>query len=453
MRARTAVAVAIAGAMVATPIAAAAPTLDGEYQLPQKPRRVAVGPDGNMWVTLASANPDVARVTPAGTVTAFDVTNVAFPTGIVAGPDGNLWVTQTGGVAKFSPADPATTGQAFPINAIASSNNLVTGPDGNLWTASDDKVVRIPPAAPATFQSFTVAGMAAREITSGSDGRLWVSDFGGKRVVSMTTAGAATLHDVTGGPQGIAAGEGGQVAYANPGATPHVVGRLVNGGLPATTNLPLTDPFGIAFGPDKAYWTAQFATNSVTRVAADGQATPLALPAASGPRYIAAGPNNTVWVTLETTDKLARITGVEPPSPADTTPPGLSGVAMRPATFRARRAVSAAGRRAPLGTTIRFSLTEPATVTLRFERALTGRVSAGRCVAPRPALGGAKRCVRFVLFATRTRAGAAGLNTSRLTGRIGTRRMPEGGWRMVVTARDSAGNVGTSVVRGFRVVR
>ena len=43
-----------------------------------------------------------------------------------------------------------------------------------------------------------------------------------------------------------------------------------------------------------------------------GYTTPIALPAGSGPRRIAAGADNTLWVTLETSKQIARITGVDP---------------------------------------------------------------------------------------------------------------------------------------------
>lgn len=302
--------------------ALAVPAAGGEFTVSGvgTNNQIAPGPDGNMWVTLDSGGKDVARITPAGTVDEFDVSNVSSPTGITAGPDGNLWVTQSGGVARFSPADP-TTGTATPIADISDPRAITLGPDGNLWTASGDKVIRIPPAAPATFQSSGATGVqGARWIAAGTDG-VWVADFGGSQVVHVTTAGAGTAYPTGtgGGPQGVAFG-GGLAGYADPGTTPQTVGRIASGGTPAPTQVPNTDPFGMAYGADGAFWFAEFLTDSVGRLAADGTVTTLALTPGSGPRQLSAGPGDTLWVTLDTAEKVARITGVTP-APTATKPP------------------------------------------------------------------------------------------------------------------------------------
>jgi hypothetical protein len=163
--------------------------------------------------------------------------------------------------------------------------------------------------------------MGARGIDAGG-GRLWIADFGSARIISATTAGVATPIDVGGGPQEVAGGPGGQVAYGNPGVFPQNVGRLVPGGMPLLTDTPQADPFGIDFAADGAYWIAQFAAGNLGRLTPAGAYTTLAgLPAGSGPRYLTAGPCNTVWVGLETSQQVARISGVEPPPGPPPPPP------------------------------------------------------------------------------------------------------------------------------------
>lgn len=305
------------GAVLATAIALplvglpayADPAPDGEFAVSDvgTNNQIAPGPDGNMWVTLQGAN-DVARIAPDGTVTEYDAATITSPIGITAGPDGNLWVTQNGGVARFSPVTP-TTATATAIADIADPRGITVGPDGNLWTASGNKVIKIPPAAPATFTSFAATGVVgARWITSGTDGNLWVADFGGQQIVRVTTSGAGTPFVTGGGPQGVAAGQSGQVAFSDPGTNPQTVGRITTA--VATTATPMADPFGVAFGSDGVYWFAQFAANNLGRLTADGQYSTLPLSAGSGPRQISAGPNNTLWVTLDNVNKVARISGV-----------------------------------------------------------------------------------------------------------------------------------------------
>jgi streptogramin lyase len=363
--------------------AAAEPKLDGEFPVTKQPRYLTAGPDGNVWVALQDR---VAKVAPDGTVTEYDPQKVTFPTGIATGPDGNLWVTQSNGVARFSPADPLAA----------------------------DQVVKIPPGNPTAFTAYPVTGLSARGIASGGDGSLWVADFGGQRVLSVTTAGATTPYDVGGGVQEVAAGLGNQIAYANPGASPHHVGRIVPGGTPEKTDVGTTDPFGIAFGPDGAYWFAEFATSSIGRMTVDGQVTRLTgLEPGSGPRYLTAGPGNTLWVSLQTSNEILRITGVEAPPQmtpprSDTTPPAIARL-------------SASARR------VRFRLSEQATVRIQVRRVARGKRRLVRSISPAHPL-------------------AAGANRVRL------RKLRTGRYVLRLSARDAAGNASTARLR-FRVKR
>ncbi len=320
--------------------AVADPALNGEFTVSavSSNNQITAGPDGNMWVTLDGVAADVARITPAGVVTEFDSANMTTPIGITAGPDGRLWVTQTGGVARFLPDNPVAA-EKFAIPALADARGITVGPDGNLWTASVDKVLKIAPVDPANPTVIAGTGITgARAITAGTDGNLWVADFGSEAVYRVTTAGVATKFPAGGGTQGVAAGANGQVAFTQQGTPPYTIGRITTA--VETTPVPGTDPFGITYGADGAYWAAQFATNSLARVTATGALTTLALPAGSGPRQIAAGPGDTLWVTLDTAEKVARVSGVTPapaPNPAaETTLTKTPKKQIRKATVRFR---------------------------------------------------------------------------------------------------------------------
>jgi streptogramin lyase len=293
--------------------AAAAPKVNGVFDLTGSPQYLTQGPDGNIWTTLSGSGVgnDVARIAPDGTVTEFDAPSLAGSVGITAGQDGNLWVTRSAAVAKFPPADP-TSATPFAVADITDPRAVTGNEDGNLWTASGDKLLKIPPADPTTYTPFTINGMGARGIAAGSDGTLWIADFGSARIVNATTAGTPTFYPVGGGPQEVEAGKGGQAAYANPGADPQELGRINPGGDPKPTKVPNTDPFGIALGADGAYWVAQFLGNNLGRLTSQGKYTTLdGLPAGSGPRQITAGPNRTLWVGLELTGQVARVTGLK----------------------------------------------------------------------------------------------------------------------------------------------
>jgi streptogramin lyase len=274
----------VGAGLLAAPAASAVPSVNGKFSVSGTPGQITQVPGGSIWLTLSGsgAGRELAKISPAGVVTEFNPANVTSPVGITAGPDGNIWVTQAGGVAMIPPGAP-NTAQKFAINDIAG------------------------------FESHTVNGLGARGIARGRDGRLWVADFAGGRIARVTTNGAATFFNVGGGPQEVAAGRNQQIAYSNPGANPQEIGRITPGSNPRKTEVPNTDPFGIEFATDRAYWIAQFAGDNLGRLTQDGEYSTLGgLGPNSGPRYLTRGPNNTLWVSLETAKKVARVRGVKP---------------------------------------------------------------------------------------------------------------------------------------------
>jgi virginiamycin B lyase len=291
----------------------AAPRLAGTFDLSGTPGYITRGPDGNIWVTISGSglNNTLARIQPDGTVTEYAPAAAVNPVGITSGPDGNLWLTRTGGVIRVPPADPDSA-QDFNIGAISDARRITSGPGGKLWTASGDQLVSFLPADPTGFTATTINGMGARGIAA-SRGKLWVADFGGSRIVRATPDGTTSFFNVGGGPQEVAAGPTKQVAYSNPGTVPQTVGRITPGSSPKLTNVPQTDPFGIVFAPDGNWWFAEFAKQSLGLLSTKGKLQTLkGLPQNSGPRYLVVGPNGTVWVSLESAQKVARIKGVTP---------------------------------------------------------------------------------------------------------------------------------------------
>jgi streptogramin lyase len=282
---------------------------------------ITQGPDGNMWATLSNENA-VVQVTPGGTVTKFTPAGLAQPAfGIIAGPDGNLWASQDGGVARIDPA----TGTTDQFNyGVAGGRGITVGPDGNIWLAATNALVSIPPATPNTVDNNAVTLGNPKGMATGTDGLLWIAS--GATIVSATatTTPVLTPYAVGSGAnvtQDVGAGPDGQVAFANPVDSPQTVGLLVPGGTPQEFPLANTDPFGVTFGQDGAYWFSRFQGNDLLRLTTDGQITTLPWPTAlAGPRKIATGPDNTLWTTLDLSDDIGRVTGVDPPPPPEPTP-------------------------------------------------------------------------------------------------------------------------------------
>jgi streptogramin lyase len=449
--------------LLASGRADAAPVVDGTFDLSGDALRIAQGPDGNMWVTLSAAN-EVARITPAGVVTEFNLDDIDGATGIGAGPDGKVWVTLSTKVGRFDPADPVGTVDTFPAD-IAGGQQIVTGPDGNLWTVAADKLIKVTPAGIAQAFPILTAGV---DIAASADA-LWIADANGGEVVSATTDGVPTRYVTGGNPRGIAVGPTGQIGYTNPaGAT---AGRIVPGGVPLPTPVrPVSDPYGMTIGADGAYWFAQAFGDNVGRLTMDGVYSEFGnFGPDSNPRYIAAGPGNTLWVALHELGgvggkKVVRISGLEPPSttplPGATVRPVVSRLAVAPKRFRVAKGRTAltAGKRGkakaiPAGTKIRFTLSEAATVRLTFERKAAGRKRGGKCVKPTRALRSAKRCSRYFKRGTLARRDlAAGKRSVKFTGRIGRRALKPGSYRVTVVATDAVGMASKPARTTFTIV-
>jgi hypothetical protein len=119
----------------------------------------------------------------------------------------------------------------------------------------------------------------------------------------------------------------------------------------------------------------------------------------------------------------------------DSVVPLISRPALRPARFRAARRGPAIAA-APVGTRIRYRLSEPARV--RFT-VLKARLTVRRCRIHVQA-SRHRRCIRYRSRGRFTHVGATGVNSFRFRGRVKGRRLPPGRYRLVSRAIDASGN-------------
>jgi hypothetical protein len=130
---------------------------------------------------------------------------------------------------------------------------------------------------------------------------------------------------------------------------------------------------------------------------------------------------------------------------ADTTAPVITDARIRPSRFLAgRRMRKRTAERPPIGGRLRFTLSEAASVELRFARLKKGRRLDGHCVAPRRAPEG-RRCPRALRRGKLSRAGMAGPNRIAITGRLRGRKLAPGRYRITIVTADEAGNAGKRV--------
>lgn len=134
--------------------------------------------------------------------------------------------------------------------------------------------------------------------------------------------------------------------------------------------------------------------------------------------------------------------GGQTPGAGDTVAPRVTGLTLA-RSFNRRS-----------GTTVRFTLSEAATVTLTFAQPRTGRRVGGRCRTKTKANAAKPRCSIAGVRGKITISGQAGLYAARFKGQLSkTKRLAVGSYRLTASAVDGAGNVGTPASRRFTLKR
>jgi DNA-binding beta-propeller fold protein YncE len=185
----------------------------------------------------------------------------------------------------------------------------------------------------------------------------------------------------------------------------------------------------------------------------DGCAGAIAL---QGVSSLATSPDgNNLYVASSDSSAIAEF-GPAPPAPPtpprDTTAPTVSRLSITHRVFAVAKAATPVSARAR-GTSFRFALSEPASVTISIKRALPGRRVGKHCVKRNAHNRHRRACTRFVAAGTLRRGEQAGNDSVRFSGRIEKRALKPGKYRATITATDTAGNASRPRKVAFRIVR
>ena len=476
------------------------------------PAGIAAGPDGNVWFTQDAA---IGRITPGGTVTEFSdgLTSPAGPLDIAAGPDGNLWFTapDSGLVGRISPSGDVTE-LTDGISPDAAPAYLTAGPDGNVWFTdyAGDRIGRVTPAGVVT--EFATPGAGPLGIAPGPDGNLWFAAYDAVGIGRITPAGTVTTFPLsTGlGPIDITSGPDGHLWFVRDGSTS--LERIAPSGVVApyyVVGQHLGTPIrSVALGPDGSLWATAPAQDGILRLTPGPPhaetGTPVGLPPT-----IRISPTTGIGLTTATLNALVDAKGTLTSVDIDYGPTPAYGKRMRHAMNVAAgtsgpMAVSRTLTRLTPGTTYHYRLSvgsvrgkatiagtfttlappaiaglrmgpsvvstrrgaKPAAISFRSSaagivRIVVQRLSPGRwkgttCVAPTRALvrARAQTCVHSTsspeVISRRSRP--AGMSTMRFVGRVGTRLLAPGSYRLRATLHTSYGPSAVATAR-FRVVR
>jgi subtilisin-like proprotein convertase family protein len=162
--------------------------------------------------------------------------------------------------------------------------------------------------------------------------------------------------------------------------------------------------------------------------------------------------------------RLGRVCAPAPAQPtppaADSAAPRLGRVRVAPRSFRpaagrrTRRSRAGARPAGAAGTRISYRVTEAGRTSFAVDRAFRGRRSGRRCERPTSRNRDGRRCVRW----RRLRGGFSdvaqrGVNRLRWSGRLRSRPLRRGTYRLVARARDGAGNRSRHRRATFRITR
>jgi hypothetical protein len=157
--------------------------------------------------------------------------------------------------------------------------------------------------------------------------------------------------------------------------------------------------------------------------------------------------------------RTSAVAGPGPEAPPDVDAPLITRAAVDRvwALGSGLTSLTGAGRTAKRGTTFRYALSEPATVTIAIARVLPGRRVGRRCAKPSRTNRRRRRCNRYKRAVVLTRAAQAGANETPFSGRWldsrnRRRALTPGRFRATITATDAAGNASTPTRLNFRVV-
>jgi virginiamycin B lyase len=267
--------------------------------------------------------------------------DVAYP---ASGPGVLGWSSHNrGGVfASGNPAQPPLAAGAFPAASLVAQVHLVPAEtDGRppLVGLAGDLFVALDPTSGLATLWFCLRSSSA------TNAALWTQFQSSAGVTASRLRGSITeyaLPTPNSFPFGIAVGPDGAFWFTEAGS--NRIGRITLSGAIAEYPLPWSNsyPVAIVLGPDpdrnpnRNLWFTEYSGNRIGRITPDGEIAEYPLPHPnSGPGGIAVGPDGALWFTELTGNRIGRITPdgeiAEYTLPPDTTPPdspsfgGLSG--------------------------------------------------------------------------------------------------------------------------------
>ena len=279
------------------------------------PLGIAMGPNGNLWITSAQTNAnslaEINSATGATVVTYQTPTSNSAPWGVALGPDGNMWFTEnnTNKIGKMNPSTGMMT--EYTLRANAQPQGIVAGPDGNLWFTEfgANRIGKITTSGSIT--DYPAGGNGPYNLAVGPDNNIWYTLQTSNKIgmINLTTFAVATYSTnltTSADPTGITAGRDGNLWFTETGnGVQSYLGQITTGG--TITQYAYNDgtagdsAFDIVMGPDNNLWFGGYIASEIGKFeptpGVGSQFTFYSVaPSASG--AITVGPDGNLWVAF-----------------------------------------------------------------------------------------------------------------------------------------------------------
>jgi virginiamycin B lyase len=200
---------------------------------------------------------------------------------------------------------------------------IAAGSDGNMWFTENPggKVAQITPAGVVTEFTVPTANAQPQMIIGASDGNLWFTEFsttpppGTSKIAKLTTSGTFTEFSTLfappppDNPLGLVDRLDGNIWYVANGSS-RVGFQGISSGVAGETSIPTANsgPFGIAAAPDNNLYYTESSTDKIGRIANLFTAqSEISLTAGTVPEQIVRGPDGNLWFTEFGSNKIGRL--------------------------------------------------------------------------------------------------------------------------------------------------
>jgi virginiamycin B lyase len=209
------------------------PPLLTEFAMPNaaaRPFQVALGSDGNMWVTDPGTN-SIWRVNQRGEFTQFPLRGNAQPYDITNGPDGALWFTEPGTnkIGRLPISGSPLTEYSIPT-AHSGAAGIAAGTDNALWFTEKNsvKVGRIATTGQVTAEYSVAPAKTPDFILQGIDGNFYFTDTVGNQIgqffFGTHTVKLFPVHTANSGPTSLTLGPDSEIYFTE--STANAIGQF-----------------------------------------------------------------------------------------------------------------------------------------------------------------------------------------------------------------------------------